>query len=127
LNAALAEESETRGLTRAGIAEILGKDKAAITRKFSGTSNMTLETLADLAYALDRSINIELISRSPMPGSNVDLSNILASSAYSRTSSPIVMTGVNSVGLVETSSGIGAVKSPLETDSKSSIFATMAS
>ena len=71
LNQALAEEHEKRGLTRAGIARILEKDKSFVTRKMSGISNMTLETLADLAYALDRPVKIDLPARSTSGGSNV--------------------------------------------------------
>ena len=70
LNTALREEYERRGLTRTQMAEILGTDKSFITRKLDGRSNMTLETLADMAYALDRAVAIELRSRAPREGSN---------------------------------------------------------
>ena len=67
---AFAEEAATRGLTRAGMARELGRDKAFITRKLAGTSNMTLETLADLAFALNRPVKVSLPGRSGLPGSN---------------------------------------------------------
>jgi hypothetical protein len=51
---ALAEEHEKRGLTRAEIARILETDKASITKKLNGTRNMTIETIADFAFAMDR-------------------------------------------------------------------------
>jgi len=70
LNQALAEENARRGLTRADIARLLGKNKSVITRKLTGTSNMTLETLADLAFALDRPVKVELPSRHAAVGSN---------------------------------------------------------
>lgn len=70
LNRALEEESQSRGLTRAAIARILNTNKSFVTRKFNGTSNMTLETLADLAYALDRPIKVELPSRAQNNRSN---------------------------------------------------------
>ena len=70
LNQALVEESARRGLTRAEIARCLGKNKSVITRKLAGTSNMTLETLADLAYALDRPVKVQLPSRHPDIRSN---------------------------------------------------------
>lgn len=70
LNQALVEENARRGLTRAEIARILGKNKSVITRKLTGTSNMTLETLADLAYALDRPVQVQLPSRHAATGSN---------------------------------------------------------
>lgn len=71
LNQALAEEHEKRNLTRTGMATVLGTNKSFVTRKMNGTSNMTLETLADLAFALDRVVNIELLSRAQMAGSNI--------------------------------------------------------
>jgi len=67
---AVAEESATRGLTRTGMARELGRDKSFITRKLAGTSNMTLETLADLAFALNRPVRVSLPARSGLPGSN---------------------------------------------------------
>lgn len=70
LNQALSEEHERRGLTRAGMAAILGTDKSFITRKLTGESNMTLETLADLAYALDRPVKVTLPSRHERRGMN---------------------------------------------------------
>lgn len=63
LHQALSEEHEARGLTRAKMAEILGCDRGSITKLFSGTRNMTLETLADLAYALNRPVKVWLPSR----------------------------------------------------------------
>lgn len=63
LNQALAEEFKERKLTRKHMADILGVDKSFITKKLMGESNMTIETLADLAFALDRPIKISLPSR----------------------------------------------------------------
>jgi ribosome-binding protein aMBF1 (putative translation factor) len=70
LNGALQEENQARGLTRKMIADLLGKNKSVITRKFAGSSNMTLETLADLAYALDRPVKVSLPSRHSPASSN---------------------------------------------------------
>src|SRR5690349_5279625 len=53
---ALAEEHAERGLTMAEMARTLEVDRSHISRKLSGDTNMTLETLADLAYALDRPV-----------------------------------------------------------------------
>lgn len=67
---ALDEENRDRGLTRAEIARILGKNKSFVTRKLSGDTNMTLESLADIAFALDRPVKISLPSRKAAIGSN---------------------------------------------------------
>lgn len=70
LNHALCEEHQIRGLTKAQIAAVIGKDKSFVTRKLSGTGNMTLETLADLAYALNRPVKVVLPSRTAPSNSN---------------------------------------------------------
>lgn len=70
LHTALVEEQGRRQLTRTGMAEALQTNKSFITRKLNGTSNMTLETLADLAFALDRIVKVELVSRVTKAGSN---------------------------------------------------------
>lgn len=70
LNKALEEEHAQRGLTQADIARTLGKQKSFVSRKLSGDTNMTLETLADLAYALDRPVRVSLPSREPAFGQN---------------------------------------------------------
>jgi transcriptional regulator with XRE-family HTH domain len=67
---ALAEEHEKRGLTRAEIARILDTDKGFITKKLNGSSNMTVETMADFAYAMDRDIHISFPPRVAAAGSN---------------------------------------------------------
>lgn len=60
LQRVFAEEQEENGLTKADLARRLGRDKGFITRKLTGTGNMTLETLADLAWALNREIDFRL-------------------------------------------------------------------
>ena len=67
---ALGEEHRKRGLTRAEIGRLIGRDKSFVTRKLSGESNMTLQTLADLAFALDRPVKVTLPSRAAGVGSN---------------------------------------------------------
>ncbi|MCW2242772.1 helix-turn-helix domain-containing protein [Azospirillum canadense] len=70
LNQALAEEHAKRGLTKAEISRILGRDKSFVSRKLNGASNMTLETLADIAFALNRPVRISLPDRDKMGGGN---------------------------------------------------------
>lgn len=70
LNQALVEENALRQLTITKMAEILGHDKSFVSKKMSGMSNMTLETLADLAFALNRPVRVALPSRAAKLGSN---------------------------------------------------------
>jgi transcriptional regulator with XRE-family HTH domain len=71
LNDALREEHERRGLTQTGMAEALDMSKSFVSRKMNGTSNMTLETLADLAFALDRAVSVNLRARTAPAGTNI--------------------------------------------------------
>lgn len=53
---AVDEERKSHGLTRRQIAETLGWDKGALTKKLRSSANVTLETLADLGFALNREV-----------------------------------------------------------------------
>lgn len=70
LNAALVEEAAQHGLTKAELARRIGRDKAFVTRKLDGRGNMTLETLADLAFALNRPVKVSLPARALEAGAN---------------------------------------------------------
>jgi transcriptional regulator with XRE-family HTH domain len=63
LNAAYLEEHERHGLTKSKMAKEIGRNRSFVTRKMTGMDNMTLETLADLAYALNRPVKVSLPSR----------------------------------------------------------------
>jgi transcriptional regulator with XRE-family HTH domain len=45
-------------LTRAELAKLIGKTRAFVTQVLAGNRNMTLRTLADLAFALDARVNV---------------------------------------------------------------------
>lgn len=47
-----------KGLTRADLAKRIGKTRGFVTQVLAGTRNMTLRTLADLAFALDARVNV---------------------------------------------------------------------
>lgn len=57
---ALAARAAETGITQSQIAETLGVDRAVITRALSGAGNLTLRTIADIAWALDCDVRIEL-------------------------------------------------------------------
>lgn len=92
LNEALTEEYKSRKLTRSDVAKILHTNKSFVSRKLSGESNMTLATLADLAYALDRDVEIALPSRRPEEGSNhhIDIQRLADTAAISSLDPTIV-------------------------------------
>ena len=48
-------------VNKADLARKIGKSKAFVTQLLGGTRNMTMHTLADLAFALGHRINLEVI------------------------------------------------------------------
>ena len=58
---------ETQGVTRAALAETMGKDKSSVTRLLSGRRNVTLRTLSDVAFALEKKARVVLTDR-PLEG-----------------------------------------------------------
>ena len=68
LHRVLMDEHEATGITQADIARMLGKDRSFVSRKMSGRSNMTLETIAELAWALDREILFRMLSSEEILG-----------------------------------------------------------
>lgn len=83
LNVAMNEELTENGFTRADLARIIGKHRSFVTRKLNGTSNMTFETFAEFAGALNRRINIALEKRIDAPAylSNGAPATVVAPSA----------------------------------------------
>jgi transcriptional regulator with XRE-family HTH domain len=50
---------DTQDVSRSELANRLGKSKGHVTQLLGGNTNMTLRTLADVAYALDSSISVQ--------------------------------------------------------------------
>src|SRR5689334_1840996 len=55
---AFAKEAKESGITQDEIAERLGVDKSLISRRMRGRSNPTLETLSDMARAMDCRVSL---------------------------------------------------------------------
>lgn len=54
------EQMERKNVSKTDIAAALGKSKAFITQLLGGSRNMTLRTLADIAFALDGEIDVQI-------------------------------------------------------------------
>jgi hypothetical protein len=63
LEKAVAEENEASGLLRQTLAENLGMARSRLDGELTGTKELTLRALADIAWALDREVVIELRRR----------------------------------------------------------------
>lgn len=57
---AIWEQMERRGVTQAEVAAALGKTKAYVSQVLSGDRNMTLRTLADIAFAIGSQVDVRL-------------------------------------------------------------------
>jgi transcriptional regulator with XRE-family HTH domain len=64
-------EEKRAGLTQQELARRLECDRSNINRQLSGEAEMTLRSIADLAWALDREITFELRPINAVPGQNI--------------------------------------------------------
>lgn len=83
--------SEECGLTQAAIAEKLNIHRSAVTRRLNGRSNMTLETVADMVWAVGGCIDVDIYD----PASRPDRNHALASEtrmAWEPSAEPVAIT-----------------------------------
>jgi ribosome-binding protein aMBF1 (putative translation factor) len=64
-------EEKTAGLTQQELANRLQTDRSNINRQLSGESEITLRSLAELAWALGREITLELRRPDSTAGQNI--------------------------------------------------------
>ena len=67
---ALAERKAETGLSQQALARKLDADRAQINRQLSGEANLSLRSLADLAWAMDMEISFELKQPMARAGQN---------------------------------------------------------
>jgi transcriptional regulator with XRE-family HTH domain len=60
----IAKLMQEQGVSRAELARRLGKSRAYITQMLSGSANLTVRTLAEVAYALGAEVKLEAV---PIP------------------------------------------------------------
>jgi transcriptional regulator with XRE-family HTH domain len=60
---ALLEAKATAGLSQQAVAQKLGVDRSVINRRVTGRANLTLQSLAELAWALDRELVVDFARR----------------------------------------------------------------
>lgn len=67
---ALVEEMRDNKLTRSEIAKRLGVHRSVVTKELSGTANLTIRRLGELAYIMGRDLDIDLPRKRKRPGQN---------------------------------------------------------
>ena len=72
---ALSERKSEGGLSQEALARKLDTERSLINRQLSGESNLTLRSLADLAWAMDLEISFELKEPSAEAGQNQPIQN----------------------------------------------------
>lgn len=70
---ALSERKSERGFSQEALARKLDTKRSLINRQLSGESNLTLRSLADLAWAMDLEISFELKKPASHAGQNQPL------------------------------------------------------
>jgi plasmid maintenance system antidote protein VapI len=71
LQAAVVEEGERSGVNQSEIARSIGVHRSVISRELNGRQDITLGRIAELAWALGREIEFELVEPKVATGSNV--------------------------------------------------------
>jgi transcriptional regulator with XRE-family HTH domain len=89
---------EDQGVSKAELAQRLGKSKARISQLLGGSSNMTIGTLADIAFALGLTLDktfteysnrrYRIVGRAGEAGSDVDLDGACATRSGSNSKAP---------------------------------------
>ena len=67
---ALSERKSEIGFSQQGLAQKLDAERSLINRQLSGEANLSLRSLADLAWAMDVEISFELKEPHPKAGQN---------------------------------------------------------
>ncbi len=70
LQRAFLEEKAASGLTQNRLAQTLGVNRSLVTRQLHGRANLTLETVADYAWAMGRDLVFKMPGRELKKGSN---------------------------------------------------------
>jgi hypothetical protein len=70
LRDAYAKRNAQDGLTQADIAKKLNVDRSAIHHRLTGRRNMTVETIADMVWALGHRINVDIFDPAERPEDN---------------------------------------------------------
>lgn len=65
-----AKRAELEGLTQVAVAEKLGVHRAVINRRLNGRTNMTIETIADMAWAIGACIDVDIYDPAERPDRN---------------------------------------------------------
>jgi transcriptional regulator with XRE-family HTH domain len=70
LQRALVEEGEISGINQSRVADAIGVHRSVISRELNGRQDITLGRVAELAWALGREIEFDLVVPKILPGTN---------------------------------------------------------
>jgi transcriptional regulator with XRE-family HTH domain len=73
LQRALVEEGERSGVNQSRVADAIGVHRSVISRELNGRQDITLGRVAELAWALGREVEFNLVRAEHAEGSNIPL------------------------------------------------------
>ncbi|MHA3791596.1 helix-turn-helix domain-containing protein [Sphingomonas sp. YL-JM2C] len=73
LNEALAEERAANGVTQSDLARAIDVNRSVISRELNGKADITLGRIAELAWAMGREVEFDLVQPEVAPGANVPI------------------------------------------------------
>ena len=74
---AITHQMKLKNVTRSKLSSLLEKTTSYVTQLLSGSRNMTLSTLSDLAFCLETKLKIELIDKNQQDGWACENGNIV--------------------------------------------------
>lgn len=102
LQTAVVEEGERSGVNQSEIARSIGVHRSVISRELNGRQDITLGRIAELAWALGREIEFELVEPKVAEGANVP--PVRAGAAFEIRSQPMPHTKIIEAAPVVTTS-----------------------
>ena len=99
LREAYARKYQSGTLTQSSLAKKLGVNRSAVHRRLTGQTNMTIETIADMVWALDHAISVKIYD--PMQKSAINYEPIIETSDSLQTRSLAIPTDTKSASTYE--------------------------
>lgn len=106
LQKALAEEAAKRGLTQAEVARKLGVNRSVVNRELRGVENLTLRSVAELAFGMGRRAELVLTEPAVRVGQNSYVMNA---------SAPLTTSAVGTPGKALTSGAVSVTSARIVT------------
>ena len=99
---AVVKERTAKGLSQQQLAELAGMSRSALNKSLSGREELTLRSIAELAWALNREVHVELREPGAPAGQNFFAETSTLASGPKRSAGGENVQGTSSSGTVRT-------------------------